>query len=184
MGCVLSSGQVIENETGWTVCSQIWVKLRCLAQGSWEGFELGESHLSPNLPPLPAATACASKMLISLAVSLGIRGRKVVRGELLCSPLQMQPGEPSCGLLPSVTCPLYFQCYKGAGDWRSLSTLIVSETPPIYWVSWWLHFLTSVYSSFSPCSNQRCVLKKEFRRNATLMISFQVSWRQTRGSES
>lgn len=176
--------EVIENKTGWTVCSQTWVELRCLVQDSCEGFELGKSHLFQTLPLLPATTPCVSKMLIFLAVSLGIRGRKVVRGGLLCSPLQMQAGKPSWGLLPSVTCPLYFQCYKGAGDWRPLSTLIVSEIPPIYWVNWWLYFLTSVYSSFSPCSNQGCVLKKEFRRNTTLMISFQVSWRQARASES
>ena len=106
------------------------MELRHVVKGSCEGFDLEGNHL-PRIPPLlPATVACVSKMLIFLAVSLGIRDGKVVRGELPCSSLQTQPGEPSRDLLPSVTCLLYFQCYEGAGDLGPLNTLIVYETPP------------------------------------------------------
>lgn len=149
------------------------MELKRLVKGSCEGFDLEGNHL-PQIPPLlPATAACVSKMLIFLAVSLGIRDRRVVRGELPCSPLQTQPGEPSQDLLSSVTCPLYFQCYEGAGDLGPLNTLIMYETPPRHLLNQLLTTSPQLCLFFlQPLFQPRVCIKEEFGRNTTLMTSF------------
>lgn len=64
------------------------------------GFELGKEPSIPNPTSASSHYTLCFKDADFLAVSLGIRGRKVVRGGLLCSPLRCRLGS-----LPGVSSP-------------------------------------------------------------------------------